>query len=111
MGMPLRKATLHSSHCLICQGRQLVDLRNAVDWLTVDVPPGGPLQWLALSTHVLCRVPKLPWVIDWVNHHASTPRIATWASVRSFNAWELECVVVCLTLLPPRCASARVCVT
>ena len=96
-----------SSHC---QARQLVDLRNVVDWLTVDVPPGDPLQWLALSAHVLCRVPKLPWAIDWAKHHASTPRIATWASVRGFSAWELECVIACLTLLAPRCVSARVCV-
>ena len=110
MVMPLRKATFHSSHRLVCQARQLVDLRNVVDWLTVDVPPGDPLQWLALSTHVLCRVPKLPWVIDWAKHHTSTPRIATWASARSFNAWGLECVIACLTLLAPRCVSARVCV-
>ena len=85
-------------------------MRNAVDWLSVGVLPGDPLQWLALSPHVLGRVPKLQWVIDWARHHASTPRATTWASVPGFHAWELECVVACLTLLAPRCVSARVCV-
>ena len=84
-------------------------MKNVVDWLTVDdVLPGDPLQWLALSAHVLGRVPKLPWVIDWVKHHASTPRIATWASVHGFSAWEPECVLARLTLRAPRCVSARV---
>ena len=56
MVMPLRKATFHSSRCLICQARQLVDLRNVADWLSVDVLPGDPL-----APHVLGRVPKLKW--------------------------------------------------
>ena len=78
----------------------------------MDVPPGDPLQWLALSTHALCRVPKLPWAIDWVKHHASTPRIATWASARSFNAWELGRVIVCLNFTcAALCLSVCVCVT
>ena len=76
-----------------------------------DVLPGDPLQWLALSAHVLGRVPKLPWVIDWAKHHARTPRIATWASVRSFNAWELECVIARLSFTcAALCLSACVCV-
>ena len=105
------KAPFHSSQHLICQDRLLVDLRNVVDWLSVDVPPGDPLQWLALSPHVLGRVPKLQWVIYWAKHHASTPRIATWASARGFNAWELDCVIACLTLLAPRCPLVCACLS
>ena len=67
------------------------------------------MQWLALSPHVLGRVPKLQWAIDWAEHRASTPRVATWASARGFNAWELDCVIVCLTLLVPRCPLVCAC--
>ena len=69
------------------------------------------MHWLALSPHVLGRVPKLPWVIVWAKHHASTPRIATWASVRGFNAWELGCVSAWLTLLAPRCPLVCACLS
>ena len=69
------------------------------------------MQWLALSPHVLRRVPKLQWVIDWARHHASTPRVATWASARGFNAWELGCVIACLTLLAPRCPLVCACLS
>ena len=69
------------------------------------------MQWLALSPHALRRVPKLQWVIDWARHHASTPRVATWASVRGFNAWELGCVIVCLALCAPRCPLVCVCLS
>ena len=84
MSMPL---WLHTSHHLICQDRQLVDLKNVVDWLSLDVPPGDPLQWLALSPHVLGRVPKLQRAIAWAQRHASQPKIATWAAFRGFIAW------------------------
>ena len=32
---------------LICQDRQLVDLKNVVDWLSLEIREGDPLQWLA----------------------------------------------------------------
>ena len=54
------------------------------------------MQWLALSLHVLGRVPKLQWVIPWAQHHASSPAVSTRAAVRGFNAWELACVIACL---------------
>ena len=41
----------------------MVDLKNVVDWLNLEIRPGDPLQWLALSSHVLGRVPELPYVI------------------------------------------------
>ena len=69
------------------------------------------MQRLALSHHVLGRVPKLQWVIDRAKHHARTPRIATWASVRGFNAWELDCAIACLTLLAPRCPLVCACLS
>ena len=77
----------------------------------MDVLPGDPLQWLALSPHVLSRVPKLLWVMESAKHHASTARVATWAAARGFNAWELECVIACLTLLAPRCPLVCACLS
>ena len=62
-----------------------------VDWLNLEARPGGPLQWLALSPHVLGRVPHLQWAIASAQHHASPARV-TWAAVRGFNAWDLSCV-------------------
>ena len=56
-------------------------MKNVADWLNLDVLPRDPLQWLALSPHVLRRVPKLQWAIEWTKHQATTPRVATWASV------------------------------
>ena len=84
---------------------------NVVDWLSVDVLPGHPLQWLALSPHGLGRVPKLQWVTDWARRHASTPRVATWASARGFNAWELDCVIACLILRAPLCPRVCACLS
>ena len=86
-------------------------MRNVVDWVSVDALPADPLQWLALSPHVLRRVPKLQWIIEWTKRQATTPWVATWASVRGFNAWELECVIACLTLLAPRCPRVCACLS
>ena len=69
------------------------------------------MQWLALSPHALRRVPKLQWAIDWAKHQASTPRVATWASARGFNAWELDCAIACLTLLALRCPLVGACLS
>ena len=75
----------------MCQGRQLVDLNNVVDWLSLEVRPGDPLQWLALSPHVLGRVPELPWATQVAQHHAASATVSTWAAARGFNAWDLSC--------------------
>ena len=78
---------------LICQDRQLVHLTNVVYWRNLEVRPGGPLQWLALSPHVLGRVPELPRVIQVAQHHAASAKVSTWAAARGFNAWGLSCVI------------------
>ena len=50
-----------TKNIISCQDRQLVDWK--VDWLSLELRPEDPLQWLALSPHVLGRVPDLPFVI------------------------------------------------
>ena len=90
-------------------------MKNVVDWLSLDVRPGDPLKWLALSPHVLGRVPHLLWVIRTAEHHAAKANVSAWAEARGFNAWDLACVIACLEIikkkesifvcaaLPPQC--------
>ena len=90
-------------------------LKNVVDWLSLDVRPGGPLKWLALSPHVLGRVPHLLWVVSTAEHHAAKANVSAWAEARGFNAWDLACVIACLEitqkknqyLCAPRCPPVR----
>ena len=77
----------------------MVDLKNVVDWLSLDVRPGDPLKWLSLSPHVLGRVPHLLWVINTAQCHAASAKVATWAEARGFNAWDLGCLVACLEII------------
>ena len=95
-----------------------MDLKNVVDWLSLDVRPGDPLKWLSLSPHVLGRVPHLLWVINTAQCHAASAKVATWAEARGFNAWDLGCLVACLEIkksriticvcgVAPQCACGR----
>ena len=79
-------------------------MKNVVDWLNLDVRPGDPLKWLALSPHVLGRVPHLLWVISTAEHHAAKAKVSAWAEARGFNAWDLACVIACISICVRRVA-------
>ena len=86
-----------------------MDLKNVVDWLSLDVRPGDPLKWLSLSPHVLGRVPHLLWVMNTAECHAASAKVTTWAEARGFNAWDLGCLVACLEIIKTRTESLFVC--